>query len=63
MGVATVPLHGVVRSGTTTGTFPLSGVKHGDVTITLTFRRERAATKSRRSSEMKREAPDDTMAR
>jgi hypothetical protein len=44
MGVATVPLHGVVRSGTTTGTFPLSGVKHGDVTMTLTFRRERAAT-------------------
>ena len=41
MGVATVPLHGVVRSGTITGTYALSGVKHGDVTMTLTFRAER----------------------
>lgn len=39
--VATVPLHGVVRSGTITGTYALSGVKHGDVTMTLTFRAER----------------------
>ena len=41
MGVATVPLHGVVRSGTITGTYALSGVKHGDVTMNLTFRAER----------------------
>ena len=43
MGVATVPLHGVVRSGTITSTYALSGVKHGDVTMTLTFRAERIA--------------------
>ena len=46
MGVATVPLHGVVRSGTTTGTYALSGVKHGDITLTLTFRKERVATRT-----------------
>ena len=41
MGVATVPLHTVVRSGTSTGSYTLSGVKHGEIHLTLTFRAER----------------------
>ena len=41
MGSVVVPLNGVVKSGAIAGTYALAGVKHGEVTLALSYRVER----------------------
>lgn len=41
MGSVVVPLNGVVKSGAIAGTYALGGVKHGEVTLALSYRVER----------------------